>query len=341
MHNDALIGYLSNENETPVEVYFDDFKVEHIKSPVIQMDDYYPFGLAFNSYSRENSVPQNFKFNGIEQQNDLNLGVYSAFYRMYDPAIGRWWQVDPKPSLQESLYLGMDGNPVLRPDPLGDKVRYERGEGVTREQHREFKREIRQMRRDSDSFGKMHKDLRKDKSTFVYKSESKSVSSSGALGKTEQKDGKTYMSVNVNSSAEGSKSATQISGIAHETGHGWRQLQGLDGPEPTLTGTDRASMNSYIDAFAQHHESSERGATHIENIVKSELMRSGNSSYDGISLRSEYSPGFKSVMSFDANMQMQKTLKVTTYNVLEPPRDANYYNRTIDIHQEHGVQPIE
>ncbi|MDQ2656374.1 MAG: hypothetical protein M3Y60_03055 [Bacteroidota bacterium] len=28
--------YLSNENETPVEVFFDDFKVEQIKSPVIQ-----------------------------------------------------------------------------------------------------------------------------------------------------------------------------------------------------------------------------------------------------------------------------------------------------------------
>jgi hypothetical protein len=24
----------------------DDFKVEHKKSPVVQMDDYYPFGLA-------------------------------------------------------------------------------------------------------------------------------------------------------------------------------------------------------------------------------------------------------------------------------------------------------
>jgi len=29
--------YFSNEYETPVEVFFDDFKVEHIKSPVVQM----------------------------------------------------------------------------------------------------------------------------------------------------------------------------------------------------------------------------------------------------------------------------------------------------------------
>ncbi|MBT1685805.1 DUF6443 domain-containing protein [Dawidia soli] len=333
--------FLSNEHPTFVNVYFDDASVSYTPSEIISADDYYPFGSTFNSYNRENSIRQNYKFNGIEEQNDLNLEVYSAFYRMYDPVVGRWWQVDPKPSFQESPYLGMDGNPILRPDPLGDKVRYERGDGVTREQHREFKREIRQMRKNSDSFGKMHKDLRKDRATFVYKSESNNVSTSGAYGNTEQKDGKTYMRVNVNSDAEGSQSATQISGIAHETGHGWRQQQGLELPEPTITGADRASMNSYIDAFAQTHETNERGASHIENIVKSELMRSGNAAYGGISLRSEYSPGFKSVMKFDVNGQMQKTLRVTTYDVLELPRDANYYNQKIDIHQEHGVHPIE
>jgi len=49
--------YLSNDNAAlggnQVEVYFDDMKVEHIKSPVIQSEEYYPFGLAFNSYQKE------------------------------------------------------------------------------------------------------------------------------------------------------------------------------------------------------------------------------------------------------------------------------------------------
>src|SRR5690606_38920667 len=66
--------YLSNEEETPLEVYFDDFTVEHVKSPVVQMDDYYQFGLTFNSYSRENTTPQDFKYNGKEEQNELRLG---------------------------------------------------------------------------------------------------------------------------------------------------------------------------------------------------------------------------------------------------------------------------
>jgi len=36
-------------------------------------EDYYPFGLSFNSYTRENAVAQNYLYNGKEQINDLNL----------------------------------------------------------------------------------------------------------------------------------------------------------------------------------------------------------------------------------------------------------------------------
>ncbi len=38
--------YLSNEETTPVEVYFDDLKVTQIKSMVVQEEEYYPFGLT-------------------------------------------------------------------------------------------------------------------------------------------------------------------------------------------------------------------------------------------------------------------------------------------------------
>ena len=86
--------YLSNENATPVEVFFDDFKVTHTKSPVIQAEEYYPFGLVFNSYSRENSVPNKYKFGGKEEQAELALNTIDWGWRQYDPAIGRWNVVD-------------------------------------------------------------------------------------------------------------------------------------------------------------------------------------------------------------------------------------------------------
>jgi RHS repeat-associated protein len=88
--------YLSNEESTPVEVYFDDFKVTHvIKAPVVQTDDYYAFGLTFNSYSRENSVDQKYKFQGQEHIDDLDLGWDSFKWRNHMPDIGRFFNIDP------------------------------------------------------------------------------------------------------------------------------------------------------------------------------------------------------------------------------------------------------
>jgi RHS repeat-associated protein len=78
-----------------VEVYFDDFKVEHTKSPVIQTDEYYPFGLTFNSYRRENSVVNRIKFQGQEHIDELNLGWDSFKWRNHQPDIGRFFNVDP------------------------------------------------------------------------------------------------------------------------------------------------------------------------------------------------------------------------------------------------------
>ena len=65
--NPDVYIYISNEEETQLEVFFDDFTVEHVKSPVVQMDDYYPFGLTFNSYLRENATPNQYLNNGKEK----------------------------------------------------------------------------------------------------------------------------------------------------------------------------------------------------------------------------------------------------------------------------------
>ena len=116
----------------PVEVYFDDFKVTHIKSPVIQQDDYYPFGLTFNSYQRESSVGNRYLYNQgsgekkflTERITDLGLNIDLTKFRVYDPAMGRWWQVDPKADKkgQEKLspYNYSFNNPIRYNDPEGD-----------------------------------------------------------------------------------------------------------------------------------------------------------------------------------------------------------------------------
>jgi RHS repeat-associated protein len=117
--------YLSNDNValggSPVEVYFDDFKVEHTKSPVVQSDDYYPFGYTFSSYRRENSLLNKYQYNGKELQTalDLNWSDYGA--RMYMSDIGRWGVLDPlsEKGRRWSPYNYALNNPILFIDPDG------------------------------------------------------------------------------------------------------------------------------------------------------------------------------------------------------------------------------
>jgi RHS repeat-associated protein len=115
--------YLSNENSTPVEVFFDDFKVTHTKSPVIQAEDYYPFGLVATSYQRENSLEQNYLYNGKELQDELNIGWLDYGARMYMPEIGRWGVVDPLADHENlvgwSPYNYTYNNPIKYIDPDG------------------------------------------------------------------------------------------------------------------------------------------------------------------------------------------------------------------------------
>jgi RHS repeat-associated protein len=115
--------WLSNENETTVEVYFDDFKVTHTKSPVIQQDDYYPFGLVFNSYRREDALKNKRLYNGgAEREDALDLNVDGTLYRTYDPTNCRWWQIDPKVDnfYNWTPYSYSFNNPVRYNDPRGD-----------------------------------------------------------------------------------------------------------------------------------------------------------------------------------------------------------------------------
>jgi RHS repeat-associated protein len=65
------------------------------KSTFTSWQNYYPFGLTYNSYSRENTVSNDIKFQGQEHIDDLNLGWDSFKWRNHQPDIGRFFNVDP------------------------------------------------------------------------------------------------------------------------------------------------------------------------------------------------------------------------------------------------------
>ncbi|MEL6142664.1 MAG: RHS repeat-associated core domain-containing protein, partial [Bacteroidota bacterium] len=92
---------------------------------ITQQLDYYPFGLQQQGqglFHAQQEPDNRYRFNGIEHVEELGLDL--AFFRSYDPAIGRWLQVDPKSEsfVSMSPYTGMGNNPILYNDILGDSI---------------------------------------------------------------------------------------------------------------------------------------------------------------------------------------------------------------------------
>lgn len=127
-----VVVYLSNESAQLTEVYFDDLKITVDEHPVIEKQDFYPFGLAFNEYQRVTAKENRFKFNQgtgdkqfrTERVTDLGLNIDMTKYRTYDYTTGRFMQIDPLADAagQESLtsYQFSFNNPIRYNDPLGD-----------------------------------------------------------------------------------------------------------------------------------------------------------------------------------------------------------------------------
>jgi RHS repeat-associated protein len=61
----------------------------------VEANDYYPFGLAFNSYQAANSASNRWKFQGQEHVDDLGLNWDSFKWRNHQPDIGRFFNLDP------------------------------------------------------------------------------------------------------------------------------------------------------------------------------------------------------------------------------------------------------
>jgi len=115
---------------------------ENRELKILEENHYYPYGLKHSSYNSQRrgfkeepegssvvlkikppgealSSDYNYKFNGMEFQDELGLNLYDMDMRDYDPAIGRWTGIDPVTHHSQSPYNAFDGNPVFWADPSG------------------------------------------------------------------------------------------------------------------------------------------------------------------------------------------------------------------------------
>ncbi|WP_068845725.1 DUF6443 domain-containing protein, partial [Flavobacterium chilense] len=97
-------GYFDNVNQKYVFQYKDhlgNIRVSYAKNPqtqvleIIEENNYYPFGLKHKGYNDYIATNNKYKYNGKELQDELGLNVYDYSARNYDPALGRWMNIDP------------------------------------------------------------------------------------------------------------------------------------------------------------------------------------------------------------------------------------------------------
>lgn len=105
---------------------------------ILEENHYYPFGLKHTNYNSDllvhkqskggvalknlgglepvlDPLPYNYKYNGKEWQDEFGLNFYDYGARNYDPAIGRWMNIDPlaEKYYSESSYHYASNNPIL------------------------------------------------------------------------------------------------------------------------------------------------------------------------------------------------------------------------------------
>ncbi|MFL9845533.1 DUF6443 domain-containing protein [Flavobacterium rhizosphaerae] len=114
---------------------------------IIEENHYYPFGLKHEGYSANQQIitrgitipivivpvvntldaTYKYKYNGKELQDELGLNMYDYGARNYDPAIGRWMNIDPlaEVSRRWSPYNYCYDNPIRFVDPDGMQAVYD------------------------------------------------------------------------------------------------------------------------------------------------------------------------------------------------------------------------
>ena len=119
-----LLIYVANETNQNAEVYFDDIRIVHGKSQtafrVTQTNEYYPFGLVTDKCWRaEGYADPGLLYQSSYASYDSLTGYYDFLSRSYDPALGRFFAVDPAGQFS-SPYAGMGNLPHWGTDPDGE-----------------------------------------------------------------------------------------------------------------------------------------------------------------------------------------------------------------------------
>lgn len=104
------VSYSDNDNDNSINP----------DSEILSNTDFYVMGLTHNGEIINGTASNyNYKYQGKEQLSFDGYNMYDFGSRMYDPAVGRWFNVDPQNQFW-SPYLAMGNNYIIVIDPDGE-----------------------------------------------------------------------------------------------------------------------------------------------------------------------------------------------------------------------------
>ena len=126
-NNQYIYNYIYKDHLGNNRLVYADLNKDGVINPaneIIEENNYYPFGLkhkGYNELATENPSGYKYKFGGKELNNELGLDLYDFGARNYDPALGRWLNVDPlaENSRRWTPYNYAYNNPIYFVDPDG------------------------------------------------------------------------------------------------------------------------------------------------------------------------------------------------------------------------------
>ena len=275
---------------------------------IISEDNYYPFGLKHDGYNITTTSVNpalKVKYNGKELQDELGLNLYDFGARNYEPALGRWMNIDPlaEKMRRYSPYNYVLNNPVYFIDPDGMWIdindggktyRYNNGKYYT--QNQETKKwdveatvvaesyagkiltSLQQiMGGDENSFGSQFLNLfSNDNINVGIKENNLTGNNKGINGTT--KDGKTILTsfsqdVTLNTTSGNEKSPFYVT-LFHEIGHSFSSQVFND-----AVTDDVWVSKSELNGLPKDISNDEVYASTVENFLRSE---------QGLPLRTHY-----------------------------------------------------
>ncbi|RAV99685.1 hypothetical protein DQQ10_18840 [Pseudochryseolinea flava] len=184
--------YVHVSNESPsTRVWMDDIKITYGMSPIVQFEDYYPFGLSQSETAMQHG---DCEYEGMTTTK--GTGLKDLGFRQYDAALGRFHSVDPLAELQidQSTYQYVANNPVNQIDLLGLEPE-NNGEPGKSERNNKYKK--RQRVSESQGYSrykpKNRNDRQKNRNTSTAKNRTAKSSNTGTAEskkKTKDKDEK-------------------------------------------------------------------------------------------------------------------------------------------------------